>query len=156
MLVTGDFTGSVDFGDGPFLASGSDFDVFVVKLDAAGAHLWSKHFGGLSAQRAHDVATDANANVFLTGELSGSIDFGGNTLNSQGAVDVFIAKLDASGGHLWSKRFGATFDQGGRSIATDAAGNVVGAGQFAATVNFGGGPLTSAGGTDVFVAMLAP
>ncbi len=50
--------------------------------------------------------------------------------------------------HLWSQSFGGTQDEIGYAIAVDGADNVLVTGQFQGTVDFGGGPLTSAGGAD--------
>ncbi len=57
-------------------------------------------------------------------------------------------------GHLWSQRFGDSDGQSSRAIAVDSAGNVLLAGYFRGTVNFGGDDLVSAGHTDIFVAKL--
>jgi hypothetical protein len=59
-----------------------------------------------------------------------------------------------SNNHLWSRRFGEANDQYGRSVAVAAAGDVVLAGSFFGTVDFGGSPLTSAGSRDIFVTKL--
>ena len=70
---------------------------------------WSKQFGEASAKEiegAKAVATDAAGNVIIVGDLWGAANFGGGVLTTAGAQDVFIAKLDPNGKHLWSKRFG--------------------------------------------------
>jgi len=54
--------------------------------------------------------------------------------------------------HHWSQRFGSTGNDQGRGIAADALGDVLVAGHFTNTVDFGGGDLVSAGGGDIFVA----
>ena len=77
------------------------------------------------------------------------------TLTSAGSRDVFVAKFDPAGNHLWSQRFGDASLQSATAIAADAAGNVTVTGDFEGTVDFGGGLLTSAGGYDVFIAKLA-
>src|SRR5439155_18267325 len=69
-----------------------------------------------------------------------------------GGFDIFVAKYSAAGSHLWSKRLGGTGDDFAFSLAVDGSGNVVVAGYFPGVVNFGGGPLTSAGLNDLFVA----
>ena len=49
--------------------------------------------------------------------------------------------------HLWSQRFGDGSNQFGYGVAFDSSGNVVVTGYFQGTVNFGGGTLSSVGGT---------
>ncbi|MBI4705677.1 MAG: hypothetical protein HY744_31685 [Deltaproteobacteria bacterium] len=69
-----------------------------------------------------------------------------------------MAKLDADGNELWSKRFGDELEQSALGVAVDEAGNVFVTGEFAGTIDWGGpeGPLASAGGTDIFLAKLDP
>ncbi len=63
-----------------------------------------------------------------------------------------MAKYDASGAHEWSQRFGGANSDESAAIAVDASGNVIVAGFFVGTADFGGGNLVSAGDYDVFVA----
>jgi hypothetical protein len=128
----------------------------VAKLDAAGNALWSKLFGDASNQIGSSIAVDGTGNVLSTGYFGGTVDFGKGPLTSAGSYDLFVAKLDAAGNALWSKRFGDADAQHGTSIAVDGAGDVLMTGNFYGTVDFGKGPLTSAGGYDLFVAKLAP
>jgi hypothetical protein len=116
------------------------------------AHLWSQRFGGTDYDIGYAVATDASGNVFVTGYFGGTAVFGGDSLVSAGGRDIFLTKYDATGAYQWSERFGGTGDDVARSVATDAFGNVFVAGFFGDTADFGGGPLTSAGGQDIFIA----
>lgn len=107
-----------------------------VALDAADAPAWRvDYFGAL--------ATDAANDVLVTGALVGSVDFGGGALTSAGGKDVFVVKLNQSGDHQWSTRYGDTgADQRGQAIATDFEGNVLVAGIFDGSIDFGTGALT--------------
>lgn len=151
-IIAGYFTGAVDFGGGALPNAGAQPDVFVAKFGSLGTHLWSKHFGDEYGQSASAVAVDAADNVLVAGGFIATIDFGGATLTSGGAKDVFLAKLGPDGSHLWSKGFGDAGYQDALAVATDASGNACLAGYFEGAVDFGGGALTSAGGEDVFVA----
>jgi hypothetical protein len=151
VIVTGSFVGTVDFGGGPLASAGSE-DIFVAKFDAGGNHVWSQRFGDASSQRGQCVAVDGLRNVILTGGFQGTVDFGGGPLTSAGENDIFVAKFDAGGNHVWSQRFGDASSQTGRSVAVDGSRNVIIKGYFWGTVEFGGGPLTSAGSHDIFVA----
>ncbi len=155
VVVAGYSYGTVDFGGGALTSAGSS-DIFVAKLDAAGEHLWSRRFGDASGQAGLSVTTDGPGNVAVTGYLQGTVDFGGGVLTSAGSTDIFVAKLDASGNHLWSKRFGNTFIQDGDSVAMDATGSVAVFGRFEGTIDFGGGPLVEVGNYDMFLLKLAP
>ena len=158
VVVTG-YQGSatVDFGAGP-LGNRGITDIFAARYSSTGAHIWSKTIGGTGADGGTAAATDLGGNVFLTGYMSAGsgVDFGGGALTSAGGQDVFLVKYSSTGGHLWSRRFGGPgFDQGA-GVDVDGAGNVVVVGNFDGTVDFGGGPLTSVGGRDLFVAKFSP
>ncbi|WP_441291620.1 hypothetical protein ACSRUE_15200 [Sorangium sp. KYC3313] len=153
VIVVGLFQGTVDFGGGPLTSAGGD-DIFVVKLDAGGQHVWSRRFGDAADQRGEAVAADSGGNVLVTGLFQGTVDLGSGPLASAGGDDVFVAKLDPDGNAVWSQRFGDAADQRGEAIAVDSADDVLVAGDLQGQADFGGGPLVSAGGDDVFVARL--
>jgi hypothetical protein len=150
VIVTGFFRGTVDFGGGPLTEVGG-FDIFVAKFDADGNHVWSKRFGDGSPQLSWSVTVDGPGDVIIAGQFEGTVDFGGGVLTSAGNNDIFVAKFDAAGNHVWSQRFGGSMDDGASSVATDAAGNVCLTGSFLNTVNFGGADLVSAGFSDIFL-----
>ena len=159
VLVAGEFGGTIDLGAGP-VAAVAGLDGFVVALDpVGGTTLWSKTFGGMADDSAQGIAADANGNVLITGYFDEEVDFGGGVLTdgTDEAVDVFVAKLDAAGGHVWSKAYGeGPAAQWGRFIGADPLGNVLVTGSFLGDIDFGGGTLTSKGDEDLFVVKLDP
>jgi hypothetical protein len=154
VYVTGYFYGSVDFGGGVLTSAGSG-DIFLASYTAAGAHRWSKRFGGTSSDYGYGLAIDGAGNVYLTGSFYGSVDFGGGAKASAGSNDIFLASYDAGGQHRWSKAFGGTSSDYGYSVAVDGSANVYVTGYFYNTVNFGGSAITSNGSYDLFVASFA-
>jgi chitodextrinase len=156
VVVTGEFQNSIDFGGGALTSAGSG-DIFLAKYAGSnGGYLWAKRFGGVGGDNGTDVAVDSAGNVVAVGGFSASVDFGGGPLTSAGNVDIFVAKYAGTDGHyLWAKRFGSTGADSPSKVAVDSAGNVTVIGVFQNTVDFGGGPLTSAGGNDIFVVQIA-
>ncbi len=153
VFVTGQFQGTVDFGGGSLTSAGGT-DIFVAKYSSSGAHLWSKRFGGTGNEVGYGIAVAGNGDMALTGYFGyfgSAVDFGGGPLTSAGGPDLFVAKFSASGVHVWSRAVGGTGQDTGLSVGLDSGGNVVVTGYFQGTVNFGGGALTSAGGTDIFL-----
>ena len=150
-IVAGFFEGTVDFGGGA-LTSAGEYDIFIAKFGSDGSHLWSMRFGDEAEQTAMSVAVDASGNVLVAGHFEGTVDFGGGALTSAGYIDIFVAKFGSDGAHQWSMQFGDWAIQWATSVAVDASGNVIIAGTFTSTVDFGGGTLTSAGDQDIFVA----
>jgi hypothetical protein len=154
MVLTGKFGyfgGPVDFGGGPLTSAGGP-DIFVAKFSASGAHVWSRGMGGTGQDTGLSIGVDSGGNVVVTGYFQGTVNFGGGSLSSAGATDIFLMKYSASGAHVWSKRFGGTSDDRGTGVAVAGTGDVVVTGFFNATADFGGGPQTSTGGGDIFLA----
>jgi hypothetical protein len=157
VIVSGFFTGAVNFGCSTLTSAGGD-DIFLVKYSPTGACQWSKQFGDTYHQEAFAVAVDSSSNIILTGQFAGTLNFGGSNLVNTYylSTDIFMAKLNSSGGHIWSKSFGALNSERGTGIAVDSTGNVVMTGWFLGTVDFGGGPLTGGSGLTTFVAKYSP
>ncbi len=153
VLLTGTYQDTVDFGGGAMTSAG-DYDVFVAKLAASsGAYVWSKNFGDVNFDGGYGVAADSAGNALVTGAFTGRVGFGGTTFTSAGLQDIFLVKLSAANGsHLWSQRFGDVSSDYAYGVAVDQGDNVVIGGYFQGNVNFGSGAMTSAGGSDLFVA----
>ena len=56
---------------------------------------------------------------------------------------------------MWSRRYGGSGDDRAAAVAVDSSGAAVLAGFFQNTVDFGAGPVPSAGLSDIFVAKLS-
>lgn len=144
---------TVDFGGGPLTSAGGS-DVAVVKLDANGGHVWSKRFGAKSSEYTHRLAVDSSGAVVVAGSFTRPFDFGGEKLTSNGSSDVFIAKLDAAGGHVWSKSYGGKKGDNAYDVAIDPKGNIAVTGSFNLSVDFDGESQQSAGEYDAYVLRL--
>jgi hypothetical protein len=151
VVIAGDNSGTVNFGGGNLATAGST-DIVVAAFDQGGAAVWSKQFGNNGAQVANGLAIDAAGNVVLAVSFAGNVNFGGGALTTAGGNDIGLAKFTTGGMLLWGKRFGANGADNARGVAIDPFGAIVIAGDFANTVDFGGGNLVSAGNTDVVVA----
>ena len=154
-LFVGYFRGITNLGGEP-LESAGDYDLFVVKLNPDGQHLWSKRFGGAAYERSWDIALDSEDNPIVAGYFEGTTDLGSEPLVSAGSSDVFVLKLDPDGQHLWSKRFGGTSTERGRVIAVDHRDNVLLTGYFEETATIDDPPLESAGSADALMVKLDP
>ena len=150
VVVTGHFNSVMEFG-GWRLTSVGDADIFIAKFDSTGKYMWSQNFGDTRSDHGNAVAIDHEGNVFVTGFFHGTVDFGGGPLESKGRSDVFIAKYDSTGAHLWSHNRGGLGPDEGLGIAVDRSGAVFVTGWFTDTVDLGGESLASAGNADVFI-----
>jgi hypothetical protein len=167
VYVTGYFYGTVDFnpGAGTYNLTASNYDIFVLKLDSSGSFIWARKMGGPNWDQAYSITVDNSGNVYTTGSFQGTADFdpGAGTANLVGGTsfDAFVSKLNSSGNYVWAKQFSGPDTESGKSIITDASGNVYTAGIFQGTVDFDPGPstynLTVAGGSlsnDIFISKL--
>jgi hypothetical protein len=153
VITAGFFQGTVDFGGGP-LTSAGDSDVYVLKFSPAGSHVWSKRFGDAATQHYIVARPTSSGDILLAVEGQGTIDFGTGPLTAA-FIDIFVARLDATGNAVWAKRFGDASSQTVRDLAVGAPGILAITGEINGSVDFGGGTLMSAGATDVYVARLS-
>jgi hypothetical protein len=152
LIVAGSFTDVVNLG-GADLTSAGGTDIFVASFSSAGDHRWSKSFGGTGSDIASALAVSTGGDILLTGSFSDTLDFGGPPLTSVlgndrtvTSADLFVVRLDAAGGHVWSQRYGDSgHDQRGSAIDVDGAGNVLVAGAFQGALDFGRGALAATG-----------
>lgn len=172
ILLTGQFLDKIDFsvtvdygidqfssnvGGGPpapHILTATEQDIFVVKLLADGQHVWSKSFGNAGDQHGGEIEVDGSGNIWLAGDFSGTVSFGGQTLSTGFDLDIYLTKLTATGDHLYSKQFGTLDQQQIGGLAIDTMDNVVIVGEFVKDIFFGG--MTHvAGASDAFVAKFA-
>src|SRR5207244_6038240 len=153
VLVTGKFSGTIDFGTGALTSAGRS-SIFVAKYSAAGAPVWSRAFGGGLNDVGNGVAVDSGGNVVIIGTASGSVNFGGGPITANGYT-VVVANFSPAGAHLWSRGFGDSFSNSGNGVAVDPSGNIAVTGAFSGPIDFGGGALISAA-VDIFLAKLSP
>jgi hypothetical protein len=155
-LVTG-YTHSVGWVSGGWDSDHSGGgDVFVVKLNAAGEHIWSTYLGGDSGDSGYDIAIDADNNALVTGFTGSSGWISGGWLTEPvGAGDGFVVKLNASGEHVWSTYLGGDAVDYAYGVAADAEGVVLVTGYTKSTGWISSGWLTNHGGvTDGFAVKL--
>jgi hypothetical protein len=154
LFASGTFEGTVDFG-GPPLVSAGQSDGWVAKLDPQGHHLWSVRIGGTGADAAIALAVDSKGNVVTTGVFADSVAFGATSLTSAGSFDGFVAKLDASDGHvLWAKQANTSARASMQRVAVGKRDEVAVVGIYQGSIDGGMGVMKAVSGWDDFVAKL--
>ena len=149
IYVAGEFVDTVNLGGGPLTGGGS----FLGKLHENSGHLWSQALDGIDINGLRVSAADE---VVIAGEFSGTINLGGSDLvSSDAGLDVFVAKFDSSGAHVWSASFGGPGDDRGGYVGVNRIGQIVLAGSIEDSIDFGGGVVSTNGDQDVFVATLS-
>ncbi|MBP8823555.1 MAG: gliding motility-associated C-terminal domain-containing protein [Flavobacteriales bacterium] len=116
---------------------------------------WARKAASPGNEHIADVQVDADGSIYVTGEYGGTLQFGGQSVGSQGGLDVFVARLDAAGSLIWMRTGGGTGIDRGIKLSLGNGTALAVAGEFMGTANLFGTSLTSAGGTaDAFVAVL--
>ncbi len=150
-----------------FGASAGLADIFVTKIDAAGANiLYSTYVGGSGLDRGDGIAIDSNGNAYVVGRIdSSSINFPstpGSFASSYrgGDFDGVVFKLNAQGnGLVYSGFLGGEENDSVEGVAVDSAGIAYVTGGtksigFPTTINAYQG--TRAGDTDGFLTKINP
>ncbi|MEP7168922.1 MAG: SBBP repeat-containing protein, partial [Bacteroidota bacterium] len=109
VIVTGQFKGTAQFGSNTFTSmidpntSAPSYDIFILKLDAAGNFLWSKHGAAKYDDRGLAVSSDNAGNIYVTGQFSDTLHFA-NTYNNNAFNAGFLLKLGPAGNEIWIRR----------------------------------------------------
>lgn len=114
---------------------------------------WLKSLSGLNDDVARGVCLDSMSNIYITGSFSGTTTLGGQTLTSNGATDIFIAKLNANGNLVWAKSLGSVSLDYAFDIDCESGGDFFITGGFRQTMTLMPNiTITSTGGLDLFTA----
>ncbi|MFT3770437.1 MAG: hypothetical protein QM820_33840 [Minicystis sp.] len=142
-VFTGMFEDQIDLGTGPMIALSRD--TFVASVRPDGTAAWVQHFsadyggpaGGGSSNPNGGVAVGGDGNIVLGGVFDGTFGFGGPVLDApEGEQGAFVAKLDASGEHVFTVGIGGG-DAVVNAVAADAKGSVAVTGNHAASIRLG-------------------
>lgn len=157
-VFTADIRDSSDFGGGPsgLLASNNGF---TVKLDATGAHVWSRAMGGgdPASFLSSAVTIDAAGEVWVAGRFDDEANFGDGPPVSVAETTVYVAHWTADGqllDVLLTASQATTEAPYASALGADANGRVYVGGSFSGGLGFGGEPLMGTGALDGFVATL--
>jgi len=151
--ITGSFPGAATFGSTVLTSSGSG-DIFVAKVSTSGSWLWATRAGGTGNDIGNSIVLDTDGSSYVCGIFEGSVNFGEDTVISNGGQDFFVAKITDNGSWLWVTSGGGATNDVANSIAINSSRNCHITGYFSNVATIGATTLTSSGGTDVFTAKL--
>ncbi|MEZ4403212.1 MAG: hypothetical protein R3B06_24520 [Kofleriaceae bacterium] len=152
VAVAGQFAGIVDFGTGPLTASANG-DGFVAAIDATGETRWVHQASATGMAVFSAITTNSSGDVFTAGRYSGTATIGATSHTAVAGDDVLLVKYTSAGTLAWSKSIGGTGGDNVGGLATIGDDPVL-SGQFSLVLDVGGGAMTAAGSTDVFVVRL--
>ncbi len=140
------------------LPSAISTDVFLAKINAADTLVWARGFGSSGEQHAAALVVDGDDNIYIAGWFERTLDLNtlggvqGPALESSGDFDIYAARFDADGQHVWSRDWGDGEFQQARALALGPEGNLYLTGSFTGTIDLGAaGSLTSTTLEDAFV-----
>src|SRR5690606_36588537 len=105
-----------------------DSDIYVAKLSSSGALIWTRVIGGVGEEKTGSIE-EANGGGYLVGGLTST--------HGQGSRDLYLVKLDASGGSCCSSGTGGDANTGGAS-GSGGTTNTGGTSNSGGTTNSGG------------------
>ena len=150
-----------DRNTAPLHPYSSGGDIFVLKLNSAGAYQWHTFYGSATVDRGEGIAVDGGGNVYITGESRATWqgDGGASPIHPYtGDYDICVLKLNSSGAYQWHTFYGSADEEDGYGIAVDGSSNVYITGRSRATWQGDGNadPLHpySGGNDDIFVLKL--
>jgi hypothetical protein len=144
------FQGSLDVGCGTRTSTGGD-DAIVARFRADGTCRWIRLYGGSGNQYPDSLAVTPGGDILFGGRFDGMTRVGTMDLASAGLRDHWITRLTGDGTLVWTASYGDAEQQDQLYVAPGPRNRVYAAGSFKGTVDFGSGPITSAGGDDIFV-----
>ena len=151
-VIGGRFRGEM-FGGPNVLTSAGNTDLFVAAFAADGNVAWTKSFGSDQDETVARVAFGQAGTVAVAARVLGQVTLGG-PLAHAGGSDALVASFSSSGLLTWARTFGDADEQSAESVAVDPNGDVLVAGWFGGTIDFGDGPHVSAGHADGYLTKL--
>ena len=113
-------------------------DVYIGELNTDGDYLWIKEISATDLIYCRDLNIDADGNLYIGGDFSGSVDFdpgpGTTSLTADAGTDIYIAKYDHAGNLIWvisPEGYGIC-----QTLATSSDGSIYIGGRIYATTDF--------------------
>lgn len=113
--------------DGGYIIAGQSYSYdstsafYLLKTDANGAEQWHKTFATGHLCEAHYVQNAPGGGYILCGDADTAWD-------ALGETDLWVVRTDANGDSLWSKSYGGTKKDGGKTIEPTSDGGYIIAG----------------------------
>ncbi|MFX0208904.1 MAG: hypothetical protein ACFFDT_23170 [Candidatus Hodarchaeota archaeon] len=113
-IVTPD-GGYVIVGNTNSFGAGND-DIWVIKTNAAGQIEWNQTYGGIEVEWGNSIIATADSGYVVAGRTGSYGD---------GAIDMWLVKINATGQAEWNQTFGGVDDDVAYSVMTTSDGGYI-------------------------------
>ncbi|MGB1219467.1 MAG: hypothetical protein ACPG4W_06795 [Flavobacteriales bacterium] len=90
-------------------------DLYLLKMNALGDSIWSKHYGGSDYEEPQDFEQTTEGDFVLHG----------HSASTDPLHDMYTLKVDENGEQIWKKEYGGAAHDGGQSMLINSEGNYV-------------------------------
>lgn len=112
---------------------------------------WALQIGSIGTELGQGLTPDGQGGVYVTGSFSWMLQLGNDNLQSSGFLDNFLSRIDDNGNPVWSRSFGDSADQLTWLLAAAPVGELIMAGGFNGTIDFGDGNPVTGDVSDAFI-----
>lgn len=145
LYVCGQFNQPFEWNGNTTTPTGN-VSAFVAQYNAATGNLqWLTPLGGEAVTDTRSVRLDMQGNPWVGGNFYPTFFYGADTLYTQGAEDMYVCKLDATGSVLWVQILGGIYAETLTGFAFDANNNLYAGGAFENQSIYGNDTLAAAG-----------
>lgn len=128
----------IQTGDGGYLIAAGNGNAYIIKTDASGGVSWEMDYGGSGTDFAESIYPSMDGGYIIAGYTNST---GGGDYN------LYLLKINSSGGLVWERTFGGIYSDYGYAVIEISSGNIITAGHSNSV---------SAGGYDIYVVKTGP
>jgi hypothetical protein len=152
VLITGSFQGTISIQNSKITSFPGYDDIFVIKILSTGKLIWLKMCGGESGDTSHDIESDSEENVYITGSYTSRAYFSPEEIDSRGGTDIYLTKFNKDGTLVDIVTAGGINNDSGADLVLDSDENIYITGYFEGEAEFSPYVVTSPhGGKDAFL-----
>ena len=114
-------------------------------------YIWAKSGGNSLLSDGNIQVVNTGSGIVAAGDFHGTAHFDGEEVTSDGMSDIFLARMDETGGVIQLISFGGPDEELLRFVSIDNDGNIILSMMFTGFINFNGTDYYSFGGQDILL-----